>query len=644
VSALFAVAGGPSPSTAALESAVSEMAARGADRIEVRSTEGAGLAAGRFEWEVAQTAPGPVLLDDGVRIVAADASLYYRDTLVGAIRAAADQPFDIGGDSASHLILAAYRIWGVDCASHLEGDFAFALWDRSTQTLVCARDFIGTRSLYYGQAGDALIVASHASVVARRTPHAGALDVVAIGETLASLFNVGDATSYLGVRVVPPGHTVVRTRGGTPTVVPHWTVPPVDDSGASSFERGAEELRELLTDAVDQRLLAQATTAIWLSGGWDSSAILACATRAIARNEAGRKLTLVSMSYPVGNLGREDEAIQSVADRHGRTVTWCQSTEVRLLPPNPRESAARRDLPFAHGFESWSRAMVAKSIELGARVVLTGTGGDELFAGTNLYLCDLLRGGHWLTLAREWYRIRGRTLDQFGNRVMRPAFAPRRPDSKLAEGGPLEQGMLTWMHPDFVRTHRFLERERAGAPYDRYRSLNAAEMQWAVTAPLFPRIRSTLSAVQLEAGVTHRSPFFDGRLLRFAMSRPRAERVSARETKRLLRRAMQGLLPDEFLAPRPRRTGVTTQYMRDEVQRVARAELSQAFEKPVLAELGIIDADVLRREWNQFLETGNSFGLRFFELYQVEMWVRAHLGSGTGAHEARRDSVSAANA
>jgi hypothetical protein len=77
---------------------------------------------------------------------------------------------------------------------------------------------------------------------------------------------------------------------------------------------------------------------------------------------------------------------------------------------------------------------------------------------------------------------------------------------------------------------------------------------------------------------------------------------------------------------------------------VARAELSQAFEKPVLAELGIIDADVLRREWNQFLETGNSFGLRFFELYQVEMWVRAHLGSGTGAHAARRDSVSAANA
>jgi asparagine synthase (glutamine-hydrolysing) len=267
--------------------------------------------------------------------------------------------------------------------------------------------------------------------------------------------------------------------------------------------------------------------------------------------------------------------------------------------------------------------------------VLTGTGGDELFAGTNLYLCDLFRSGHWLSLAAEWYRIRGRTLQGFGTQVVRPAFAARRPDSRLSEGGPLEQGALTWMSADFIRTHRFLERERAGAPYERYRSLNAAEMHWAVTAPLFSRIRSTLSAAQLEAGVTHRSPFFDGRLLRFAMSRPRAERVSARETKRLLRRAMKGLLPDEFLAPRPERTGVTTQYMRDEVQRVARYELSKAFEQPVLAELGIIDRDVLRREWNLFLDTGNTFGLRFFELYQVEMWVRAHIGAGIGEHQSR---------
>ncbi|MDB4884107.1 MAG: hypothetical protein JWL95_2873 [Gemmatimonadetes bacterium] len=619
------------------------MGARGAERIESRSTSGAGLAAGRFTWETTETSPGPILLDDGVRIVVADASLYYVETLVAAIRAATpDRPIEIGGSSASHLILAAYRAWGAECARHLEGDYAFALWDRSTETLVCARDFVGGRPLFYGRAGDALVVASLASVVARRTPHGGALDVPAIGEAIAGLFNVGGSTGYLGVSVLPAGHTLSRVSSGDPTVAPHWQPPPVDDSRASSFEEGADELRALLVDAVDERLLDGGTTAIWLSGGWDSSAILACATRALERRDGGRRLALVSMSYPVGNLGREDEAILSVAERFGRSVNWCQIGDVPLLAPDPGERAAHRDLPFAHGFEMWSRAMVARSLEHGARVVLTGTGGDELFAGTNLYLADLLRGGAWASLALEWYRIRGRTFDGFGKRVLRPAFAGSRARRRLTRGGPLEQVMLDWIRPEFIRANRLLERERDAAPYGRYPTLSATEMHWGVTAPLFPRIRSELSAVQLNAGVTHRSPFFDGRLLRFAMTRPRLERVSARETKRLLRRAMKGILPDAFLAPRPNRTGVTTQYMRDEMRGASRHLFSAAFERPVLAELGIVDGDVLRREWQRFLDTGNTFGLRFFELFQAELWVRARLEGDAAIRESLGGAMSAA--
>jgi asparagine synthase (glutamine-hydrolysing) len=151
-----------------------------------------------------------------------------------------------------------------------------------------------------------------------------------------------------------------------------------------------------------------------------------------------------------------------------------------------------------------------------------------------------------------------------------------------------------------------------------------------------------LSGVQLQAGAIHRSPFFDGRLLKFATGRPRTERVSARETKRLLRRAMKGLLPDAFLAPRPGRTGVTTQYMRDEMQGPARELLSAAFQRPVLAELGIIDGDLLRKEWQLFLDTGNTFGLRFFELFQAEMWIRARLQGPKHESEQRGQTMPAA--
>jgi asparagine synthase (glutamine-hydrolysing) len=633
MSAIFAAAGGPPLAVEALEKAIRDSARRGADRVEARVADGAGVAAGRFAWELDTTNPGPILLDDGIRVVVADASIYYRDDLRRAIRdVTATRPFPASGASAGHLILDAYRAWGAQCARHLEGDYAFVVWDRESRTLTAARDFVGSRPLYYGRDGDRVVVASLAAVVAQRIPERGAIDVAALGASVAGLFNLGAETSYLGVSVVPAGHTLTVGRDGKVGVASHWD-PPRLGGRRSSFDEGAEELRALLTASVGERLTAGDTTALWLSGGWDSSAILACATRLLRDKPAGRKLVVVSMSYPVGNLGREDEAIQSIADRIGVEVSWVQSGDVPLLPPDPAAEAAERDLPFAHAFEMWSRAMVTRSRELGARTVLTGTGGDELFAGTNLYLSDLLRRGALPSLALEWYRIRGRTLDKFHERVVHPLLAARPSHRDLSWPGPFEQRVAGPVREDFVRRHRLREREREAAPYGRYPTLTSTEQFWSVTAPMFPRIRATLTETQLRAGVTARTPFLDDRLYRFAMSRPREERVTARETKRLLRHAMRGILPDAFLAPRPRRTGVTTQYMRDAMRGPARALFDDVFRRPLLAELGIVDAARLQQEWHQYAESGEGLGLRLFELLQTELWLRAHTKSDAGASE-----------
>ena len=633
MSAIFAAAGGAPLGAQELEQAIRHSARRGADRIETRVTDGAGLAAGRYAWEVEGTSPGPIVVDDGIRIVVADASIYYRDDLRRAIRdATATRPFAWSGESAGHLILDAYRAWGSECARRLEGDYAFVVWDRESRTLTAARDFVGSRPLYYGRDGSRVVVASLAAVVAHRIPQRGEIDVAAVGASVAGLFNLGTDTSYLGVSVVPAGHTLTVGREGDVVLRQHWE-PPTLGGRRSSFDEGAEELRALLTASVGERLTPGGTTALWLSGGWDSSAILACATRILREKPEGRKLVVVSMSYPVGNLGREDEAIQSVAERLGVEVSWVQSDEVPLLPPEPASEAAERDLPFAHAFEMWSRAMVARSRELGAHTVLTGTGGDELFAGTNLYLSDLLRRGSLASLALEWYRIRGRRLDKFHERVVHPMLAARPSHRDLDRPGPFEHRIAPTVREDFVRRHRLREREREAAPYGRYPTLSSTEQFWSVTAPMFPRIRATLTEAQLRAGVTARTPFLDDRLYRFAMSRPREERVTARETKRLLRRAMRGILPDAFLAPRPRRTGVTTQYMREGMRGPSRALFEDVFRRPMLAELGIVDAARLQEEWRQYAESGEGLGLRLFELLQTELWLRAHMKSDADASE-----------
>ena len=634
MSAIFAVAGGAPLSAEELERAIRDSARRGADHIETCVTEGSGLAAGRYAWEAEIVGAGPIVVDDGERVVVADASIYYREDLRRAIRdATASRPFAWSGESAAHLILDAYRAWGTECARRLEGDYAFVVWDRASRTLTAARDFVGSRPLYHGRDGSRVVVASLASVVAHRSRERGALDVAALGASVAGMFNLGLETSYLGVSVVPAGHTLTVAPDGTVEIRRHWE-PPTLDGRRTSFDEGAEELRALLTASVAERLTPNATTALWLSGGWDSSAILACATRLLREKPDTRKLVVVSMSYPVGNLGREDEAIQSIADRLGVEVDWVQSGGVALLPPDPAREAAQRDLPFAHAFELWSTAMVARSRELGAHTVLTGTGGDELFAGTNLYLSDLLQRGALVPLALEWYRIRGRTLDKFHERVVHPMLAARPSHRDLTWPGPFEQRVHPPIREDFVRRHRLREREREAAPYGRYPTLSSTEQFWSVTAPMFPRIRATLTETQLRAGVTARTPFLDDRLYRFAMSRPREERVTARETKRLLRHAMRGILPDAFLAPRPRRTGVTTQFMREAMQGPARPLFDVVFRKPLLAELGIVDASRLQEEWRQYAEAGEGLGLRLFDLLQTELWLRTRSRSDAGAREA----------
>jgi asparagine synthase (glutamine-hydrolysing) len=264
MSGIFAAAGGAPLAADALERAVRGMGTRGAELIDVGVAEGAGVAAGRFAWEAESTAPGPVVVDDGVRLVAADASIYYRVDLRAAIRSAtASRPFAPGGDSAAQLVLEAYRAWGVDCARHLEGDYTFVVWDRETRMLTAARDFVGTRPLYYGRDGARIIVASRASVVAAHTPHRGQIDVGALGASIAGLFNVGPETSYLGVSVLPVGHTLTVGPDGVVQVRQHWDAPTIVDRRAS-FDEGAEELRALLTASVDQRLTDGGTTAIWL--------------------------------------------------------------------------------------------------------------------------------------------------------------------------------------------------------------------------------------------------------------------------------------------------------------------------------------------------------------------------------------------
>ena len=268
MSVILAVIGGESAAfdDTTIYRALTAMRASADDRFAIWRGAGATLAVARHAWEMSPSFSGDALVvTDGDVAVVADASIYYRDDLRAALARA---HVGVTGPSASHLVLAAYRAWGADCAAHLEGDFAFVIWDALTHTVVAARDFSGKRTLYYSERGGGgsengtLVLASTAGGPLALPRANTALNLTVIAETAAGLWGGGAETCYEAVRVLQGGETLTRIDGAPKRLHQHWSPPATSTRDAPPFEEAAIELRKLLVRAVSERLDAEGDTSI----------------------------------------------------------------------------------------------------------------------------------------------------------------------------------------------------------------------------------------------------------------------------------------------------------------------------------------------------------------------------------------------
>jgi hypothetical protein len=199
--------------------------------------------------------------------------------------------------------------------------------------------------------------------------------------------------------------------------------------------------------------------------------------------------------------------------------------------------------------------------------------------------------------------------------------------------GYLERHAPSWIDRDFLERHQLAERERAAMPPRERGSCVAYETTWYLTYQYFPRVFGHVSAFALDEGVEIRSPLYDKRVIEFAVQRPRWERSSGRETKRLLRAAVRGLLPDEVLAPRPARTGVTGGFFTRSMREHLPALCEELRRSSVLADAGMIDAYEFQRSAAAYLrgETEEQVGVNLFFTLQAEHWLRARMHGGNVA-------------
>ena len=276
--------------------------------------------------------------------------------------------------SDTEVILAAYDCWGEGCVRRFNGMFAFALWDDATQRLFCARDHLGIKPFYFHRSGKELAFASESQAL--RDWHHNTLNPDALASYLLGLYVPAGWSIFAGVAKLLPGHTLTAHSSGEVTITRYWHLSRIADLEDTPLARA--EMERLLDRAVTRQLRSDVPVGALLSGGVDSATIVALAAR---QQHDLYTYSVAFEGHPVNEL----PAAAAIAKRYG--------TRHREVMLGEKESMGNLDAALAHLSEPIADPSLVPSFVLprlatsdGVRVLLSGTGGDEIFGGYERYV------------------------------------------------------------------------------------------------------------------------------------------------------------------------------------------------------------------------------------------------------------------
>ena len=552
------------------------IAHRGPDGFGVWTAPGVTLGHRRLSIIDIAGSPQPMASTDGRLMLVFNGEIYnYRE--LRAELAVQGAKFHTDGDS--EVILAAYQRWGSDCLSRLHGMFAFAIYDQEAHTVLLARDRLGVKPLFMATLADGSLV--FGSELKALTAHPGLrreVDPLAIEDYLAWGY-VPDHRSILkGVEKLPAGHfRLLRHDAPWPAPQRWWDVSFANRRSGSQADLEAE-LVDIMRDAVTSRMVADVPLGAFLSGGVDSSTVVALMAGASAD-----PVRTCSIGFDVKALDESNYAARIADQFHTNHVS-------RTVSPDDFEHvdslAAMFDEPFADAsaLPTWRVCQLARE---SVTVALSGDGADEALAGYRRHVFQhgedrlrsllpaALRGPVFGGLGRiypkaDWaprplrarttlLSLAGSSEDAYANAIS--VTAPHQREALYSPAFLRERGDYRAEQP-FVALMRGAP-ARSGLDRAQY-----ADLAFWLPGDILTKVDRASMAVSLEA----REPLLDHRLIEFAASLPEDLRVRRGQGKWLMKQAMRGQLPDEILF-RPKQGFVTpiAQWFRGPLADAARA-------------------------------------------------------------------------
>ena len=466
--------------------------------------------------------------------------------------------------SDTEVLVHLYEDEGPELFKHLNGQFAFALWDKSKEQLLLGRDRIGIRPLFYYLDRDRLVFGSEVKAVFADSRVPRVLDLQTLSDVFTCWAPLGRLTPFQKIYQLLPGHYAFFSREGMVTR-PYWKLSfsESNNSGNPSLDEWTEELEALLYDATKIRLRADVQVGAYLSGGLDSTYITSLVKRSF-----NNKLCTFSVSFTDSRFDEasyQEKAVQSLQTDH-QTIR-CTEKDIGEVFPQVvwhTEAPILRTAPAP-------LFMLSKLVrENNFKVVLTGEGSDEIFAGYDIFKEDRVR--------RFWAR---RPESQMRPRLLRRLYPDifRKEDARTGaflEGffrrglnqvnSPAYSHMIRWQNANFIKAFFADELQKKIGHEDGFvnRFISTLPQDFVKWDPLskaqYTEISIFLSnyllssqgdRVAMAHSVEGRVPFLDYRVIEFACRIPPRFRLNGLKDKYILRKAADNLIPAE-LASRPK--------------------------------------------------------------------------------------------
>jgi len=511
------------------------------------------------------------------------------------------------GHSDTEVLLLSYIEWGKTCVEKFNGIFAFAIWDSREQSLFLARDRMGVKPLFYARRGSAFLFASEIKALLAHPAVKPEID----REGLAEVLVMGPARTpghgvFRDVQEVRPGYSVTYDRDGL-SPWRFWSLqsrPHEDDLTTTT-----NKVRELFLDTVKRQLVSDVPLCTFLSGGLDSSAITSVAAHVYKEQNLG-PLPTFSIDYVGNDIHFKSSEFQPNSDAPFAKLMSesCETIHTNVFIDIPqlvealRPAVLARDLPGMADVDS-SLLLFCKEIKTQATVALSGECADEVFGGYPWFRSEeALNAGTF-----PWSRKLTEKLSLFSPEV------------------------INLTQPELYMAKRYQDTlaEVPHLPGDSPRERKMREMFYLNLIWFMSTLLDRKDRMSMACGLEVRVPFCDHRLVEYVWNIPWEMKFCDQREKGILRRALEGILPETILTRRkspypkthnPAYTAAVSRWLVEILNDPASPLLSLIDRKNVL-ELTKEDGQIFDRPWFGQLMTGPQL---FAYLIQLDIWLREY--------------------